>query len=157
MISLAGQTLKLLKLLQSWSLTPFLANFQQHHQSGHLRAWQAFPRVYFTGGQGEIASSSNLRFVVISITCNNSMYQCSDWSFTDKSVVCVCFACLFLHRDAAAAALGWQGAVPCSLHSCGTSRHVLSLTFVRGTKKSRFQAFLNFFCWLLGSRHAMEC
>ena len=86
-ISLAVQTLKLLKLLQSWSLTLFLANyFQGHHQSGHLCAWQAFPRVYFTGGPREVDSSSNLRFVIMSITCNNSMYQWSDRSFTDRSV-----------------------------------------------------------------------
>lgn len=80
-ISLAVQ--KLLKLLQGWSLTFFLGNY---FQSGYLYAWQAFPRVYFTAGQGEIDSFSNLWFVIISITHNKSTYQCSDWGFTDRSV-----------------------------------------------------------------------
>lgn len=74
---------KLLKLLQGWSLTFFLGNY---FQSGYLCAWQPFPRVYFTAGQGEIDSFSNLWFVFSSITRNKSMYQCSDWGFTDRSV-----------------------------------------------------------------------
>lgn len=120
-------------------------DFQGHHQSGHLCAWQAFPSVYFTGGQGEIDSSCNLRFVIISMTCNNSMYKHSDRSFTDKSMhffVLLASFFIFLHRDAAV--LGWQGTLPCSLYSCGTSRYVLSFTFGRGIKHSGFRVFLNF-------------
>lgn len=68
-ISLAVQTLKLLKLLQSWSLTLSGKLF-----SGSPSGWLSlcftgfFPRLYFTGGQGEIGSSSILWFVIISIT-----------------------------------------------------------------------------------------
>lgn len=45
-----------------------------------------FPSVCFTGGQGELGSSSNLYFVIISIACYSGTYQHSHQSFTDRGV-----------------------------------------------------------------------
>lgn len=130
--SLAVQTLKLLKLLQGWSLPLFLGNY---FQSGYLCAWQAFPRVYFTAGQEEIDSFSNLWFVINSFTRNKSMYQCSDWGFTDRSEHSFVLLGSFL-TDTATAVLGWQGTAPCSLCSYGDSRCFMSFIFVCGIKQS---------------------
>lgn len=67
--------IRLLKLLQSFSLT--LANYlQEHHQSGHVCAWQAFHGVYFSAGQGEIDSSSSFALCRNLLALEHSLWGC---------------------------------------------------------------------------------